>query len=203
MNAGRSISSRLTIWFSSVYFAGLALFGIAMWFNLEHTLTQTRVRTLERRADRLIEVLRKTEGDTPQQREKKFQAFAEATGGGLMEVFQPDRSRALPSPSQDAASFPWPQIRALRQRQVYRDIVRRPTLSGSGTPVALSVRSPDPDRRRAARRPISLCCARSAPACSGPCPLCLLFPLSAATSSAARPSGRSTRLPPRRVPSAS
>ncbi len=32
--AGRSISSRLTIWFSSVYFAGLALFGIAMWFNL-------------------------------------------------------------------------------------------------------------------------------------------------------------------------
>jgi heavy metal sensor kinase len=105
---GRSISSRLTIWFSSVYFAGLALFGIAMSFNLEHTLTQTRSRTLERRADRLIEVLRKTEGDTPQQREKKFQAFAEATGGGLMEVFQPDRSRALPSPSQDAANFPWP-----------------------------------------------------------------------------------------------
>jgi signal transduction histidine kinase len=107
--AGRSISSRLTIWFSSVYFAGLALFGIAMWFNLAHTLTQTRSRTLERRADRLIEVLRKTERDLPPQREKKFQAFAEATGGGLMEVFRPDRSRVLPSPSQDAESFPWPK----------------------------------------------------------------------------------------------
>jgi len=107
--AGRSISSRLTIWFSSVYFAGLALFGIAMWFNLEHTLTQTRSRTLERRADRLIEILRKTERDLPQEREKKFRAFAAATGGGLMEVFHPDRSRALPSPSQDAGNFPWPQ----------------------------------------------------------------------------------------------
>jgi heavy metal sensor kinase len=107
--AGRSISSRLTIWFSAVYFGGLALFGIAMWFNLEHTLTQTRSRTLDRRADRLIEVLRKTDRDSPQQREKEFRAFAEATGGGLMEVFRPDGSRALPSPSQDAGNFPWPK----------------------------------------------------------------------------------------------
>ena len=146
--AGRSISSRLTAWFSSVYFAGLALFGIAMWFNLEHTLNQTRSRTLERRADRLIEVLRKTEGDSPQ-REKKFRAFAEATGGGLMEVFRPDRSRALPSPSQDAVNFPWPRS-VLAGGDRYTEtsfggqpylVLERPWLSPSG-PFVLSVAAP-------------------------------------------------------------
>jgi heavy metal sensor kinase len=152
--AGRSISSRLTIWFSSVYFAGLALFGIAMWFNLEHTLTQTRSRTLERRADRLIEVLRKTEDDLPQQREKKFRDFAEATGGGLMEVFHPDRSRALPSPSQDAASFPWSKSAwprsALSGGDKYTEmsfggqpylVLERPWLAPAG-PFVLSVAAP-------------------------------------------------------------
>ena len=106
--AGRSISSRLTMWFSCVYFAGLVLFGTAMWFNLEHTLTLGRSRTLERRAERLVDALLKTEQDSPEQREKRFRAFAQATGGGLMEVFRPDGSRALPSPSQDARNFPWP-----------------------------------------------------------------------------------------------
>jgi heavy metal sensor kinase len=147
--AGRSISWRLTIWFSSVYIAGLALFGIAMWFNLEHTLTQTRSRTLDRRADRLIDVLRKTESDSPEQREKKFRAFAEATGGGLMEVFRPDGSRALPSPSQDATNFPWPKARpAGKDRyteatfggQPYL-VLEHPWLSPSG-PVVLSVAAP-------------------------------------------------------------
>ncbi len=51
--AYRSISLRLTIWFSSVFFAGLALFGAAMWLDLKDTLTSGRSRTLERRADRL------------------------------------------------------------------------------------------------------------------------------------------------------
>ncbi len=147
--AGRSISSRLTIWFSSVYFAGLALFGIAMWFNLEHTLTQTRSRTLERRADRLIEILRKTERDSSQERQKKFRAFAEATGGGLVEVFRPDRSRALPSPSQDAGNFPWPQS-ALSGGERYTEtsfdgqhylVLQRLWVSPAG-PFVLSVAAP-------------------------------------------------------------
>ena len=147
--AGRSISWRLTIWFSSVYIAGLALFGIAMWFNLEHTLTQTRSRTLDRRADRLIEVLRKTESDSQEPREKKFRAFAEATGGGLMEVFRPDGSRALPSPSEDAASFPWPKA-PLSGKDRYTEaafggqpylVLEHPWLSPSG-PIVLRVAAP-------------------------------------------------------------
>jgi heavy metal sensor kinase len=146
--AGRSISSRLTIWFSLVYFAGLALFGIAMWFNLQHTLTQTRSRTLERRADRLIEVLRRTESESPQQREKKFRDFAEATGGGLMEVFRPDGSRALPSPSQDAANFPWRRSASSGDRYAETSfggqpylVLERPWLSPAG-PFVLSVAAP-------------------------------------------------------------
>lgn len=149
VTAGRSISSRLTIWFSSVYFAGLALFGIAMWFNLEHTLSQTRSRTLERRAERLIEVLRKTEDDSPPQREKTFRNFAEATGGGLMEVFRPDRSRALPSPSQDAGNFPWPKS-ALSDGDRFSEVrlggqpylvLERRWVSPSG-PLVLSIAAP-------------------------------------------------------------
>ena len=56
--AYRSISLRLTIWFSSVFFAGLALFGAVMWLDLKDTLTSGRSRTLERRAERLGDLLR-------------------------------------------------------------------------------------------------------------------------------------------------
>ncbi len=108
MIANRSISLRLTIWFSSVFFAGLVLFGAVMWFDLERTLTSGRSRTLERRADRLSELLRDIAGDPEGQRAAKFQAFADATGGGLMEVFRRDETRAIPSPS--PAAFPWPEI---------------------------------------------------------------------------------------------
>jgi signal transduction histidine kinase len=109
LRAGRSISSRLTLWYSCVYLAGMVLFGAAMWFTLAHTLRNVRTRTLERRADRLIEVLRKTENDSPEQREKKVRTFAEATGNGLLEVFRPDGSRAVPSPGESARSFSWPK----------------------------------------------------------------------------------------------
>jgi hypothetical protein len=39
MIAQRSISSRLTMWFSSVLFVGLILFGAVMWFDLQNTLS--------------------------------------------------------------------------------------------------------------------------------------------------------------------
>jgi heavy metal sensor kinase len=108
--AYRSISLRLTIWFSSVFFAGLALFGAVMWLDLKDTLTSGRSRTLERRADRLGDLLRDTRADSPGQRARKFQAFADATGGGLIEVFQTNGSRAIPSPTAAAQAFPWPRV---------------------------------------------------------------------------------------------
>ena len=132
MIAHRSISLRLTTWFSSVLFAGLVLFGAIMWFNLDHTLTSSRSRTLERRVDRLLDLLRDTASDAPADRVRKFQAFADATGGGLIEVFHTDGSRALPSPTAAARAFPWPPIGPLTadrfsevtfQSQPYRVLV--------------------------------------------------------------------------------
>ncbi|MEI9976701.1 MAG: HAMP domain-containing protein [Ignavibacteriota bacterium] len=114
MIAYRSTSLRLTIWFSSVFFAGLALFGAVMWFDLDQTLTSGRSRTLERRAERLGDLLRDTKADPPAVRARKFQAFADATGGGLIEVFAPDGNRALPSPTPAAQAFPWPRVSGIK-----------------------------------------------------------------------------------------
>jgi signal transduction histidine kinase len=111
----RTISSQLTIWFSSVLFVSLTLFGVTMWFDLGHTLVAGRTRTLERRADRLDELLRSTEVEPAAARASKFLAFADATGGGLIQVLHRDGTFALPSPSA-AGSFPWPRLTGERDR---------------------------------------------------------------------------------------
>ena len=141
MIAYRSISLRLTVWFSSVFFAGLALFGAAMWLDLNDTLTSGRSRTLERRAERLSELLRDTQGEPPGERPRKFQAFADATGGGLVEVFATNGSRAIPSPTAAAQAFPWPPVSRIGadrfhevtyQGQPYR-MLEHPFSSGAET----------------------------------------------------------------------
>jgi heavy metal sensor kinase len=111
--AYRSISLRLTVWFSSVFFAGLALFGAVMWLDLNDTLTSGRNRTLERRLERLADLLRDTQQKEAGERARKFEAFADATGGGLIEVFRTDGTRALPSPTASAQAFPWPRVTPL------------------------------------------------------------------------------------------
>jgi heavy metal sensor kinase len=105
--AHRSISLRLTMWFSSVFIVGLGLFGAIMWFDLKETLTSGRSRTLERRVERLADLLSDTTADAPAVRRRKFQSFAEATGGGLIEVFRADGTRLFPSPTAAAQAFPW------------------------------------------------------------------------------------------------
>ena len=115
MLAQRSISLRLTIWYSGVSFAVLVLFGCGMWFVLKSTLTSGRSHTLERRADRLSDLLSDTQGLPAEQRGRKFQAFADATGGGLIEVFRANGGRALPSPSAESKVFPWPRAAAIDQ----------------------------------------------------------------------------------------
>jgi len=137
--AYRSISLRLTAWFSSVFFAGLALFGGVMWLDLHDSLTNSRSRTLARRADRLADLLTETQSDPPGERARKFQAFAEATGGGLVEVLETTGARALPSPTAASQAFPWPRAAGARsdrfsevvfQGQPYR-VLAHPFRSGS------------------------------------------------------------------------
>jgi len=115
--AGHSISSRLTVWFSSVFFGGLILFGALMWFNLRTTLMTGRVRTLERRADRLGELLRETASDPAAVRSRKLQAFADATGGGLIQILGRNGALAFPPPSQAAEDFPWPRFSNIDRQQ--------------------------------------------------------------------------------------
>ena len=111
MLTGRSsISLRLTIWFGGIFFLGWVLFGAAMWLNLKTTLTGERYQTLARRVDRLQELLRKTEGESQEDRSQDFKDFARATGNGLSEVLRADGSSVFPHPSEAARSFPWPAI---------------------------------------------------------------------------------------------
>jgi len=107
-----SISLRLTLWFGGIFFLGWLLFGAAMWFNLQSTLTGERYQTLSRRMDRLQDLLRKTQEESEEDRRQDFQDFAHATGNGLNEVFRADGSRAYPSPSAVARNFPWPNVKS-------------------------------------------------------------------------------------------
>jgi heavy metal sensor kinase len=107
-----SISLRLTLWFVVIFLLGWLSFGAAMWFNLKHTLADERYTTLSRRIERLQDLLKKTQGEEPVDRIQEFRDFSHATGNGLAEIFRPDGSRAYPSPSTAAQSFPWPAIPA-------------------------------------------------------------------------------------------
>ena len=158
MLARRSISLRLTIWYSGISFAVLALFGCGMWFVLQGTLTSGRSHTLERRADRLGDLLSNTDGLSLEQRARKFHAFADATGGGLIEVFRRNGERALPSPSADSKIFPWPRAawighdrfsEAAFQGQPYR-VLARPFSSDLGE-VVLCMAAPLENNRQVLR----------------------------------------------------
>ena len=145
-----SISLRLTLLFGGIFFLGWLLFGGAMWFNLQSTLTGERYQTLSHRFDRLQDLLRKTQGETEEDRRQDFQEFAKATGGGLSEVFRADGSRAFPSPSSAAREFPWPAVKSgdpERFVRVHSDgqsywVLMRPFTLGS-QPLYLVAASPE------------------------------------------------------------
>jgi heavy metal sensor kinase len=111
MNRQASISLRLTIWFGVFFFFGWLLFGTAMWGNLSRTLRNERHQTLERRVDRLQELLIKDQSAKDDDRYQDFSDFAHATGNGLSEIFRSDGARAFPSPSAAATAFSWPVVK--------------------------------------------------------------------------------------------
>ena len=144
-----SISLRLTAWFGIIFLTGWLLFGAAMWFNLKNTLTGERRQTLDRRIDRLQDLLRRDATLTTSERNDDFRDFASATGNGLIDVFQPSGTRLLPAPSTSAAAFPWPSVTGLaRDRfvpittggQPYWVLERLTTLNGE--PVVLAAAAP-------------------------------------------------------------
>lgn len=143
-----SISFRLTVWFGCIFLVGWVLFGAAMWINLKRTLVNERYLTLTRRIDRLQTLLEKAKKENIADLITDYQEFARATGGGLVEVFRADGSRALSSPTQAAREFPWPAIRAgSKERFVFapsRDfwvLMRR--ISVDGQPIYLAAAAPE------------------------------------------------------------
>jgi heavy metal sensor kinase len=145
-----SISLRLTLWFGAIFFLGWVLFGASMWLNLKNTLKGERRQTLGRRLDRLQELLDENRAQSPEDRAQAFASFARATGNGLSEIFRPDGTRAFPSPSPAAASFPWPKLapanaeRFVNVRsgdQPYWVLARNFTLEGQ--PLILAAAAPE------------------------------------------------------------
>jgi heavy metal sensor kinase len=114
-----SISLRLTIWFGAIFLTGWVLFGTAMWVNLKRTLTNERYLTLSHRIDRLRSLLDGEQNEDPTTRFEDLRDFAQATGGGLVEIFNADGSRAYPSPSSAAQSFPWPPVEPDKEEKFF------------------------------------------------------------------------------------
>ena len=81
-----------------------------MWVTLRITLRNERRQTLERRIDRLEELLEKDSSKNDADLAMDFKDFAHATGNGLAEIRRSDGSRAYPSPSRVALNFPWPAL---------------------------------------------------------------------------------------------
>ncbi len=107
-----SISLRLTLLFGAILLSGWFLFGAAMWFTLQHTLTAERERTLHRRLDRLQDLLHRDAAAGANTTLADFRDFASATGGGLVGIVAPSGARLWPSPSMASSTFPWPAITA-------------------------------------------------------------------------------------------
>ena len=105
----RSISLRLTIWFSVIFLGGFALFGAAMWFDLAYSLARGRDRTLHRRATRAVETIEAARNDE-QVRQTRLTQFADGTPeGNLIHIYDSAGRRLFPrTPS--PSDFPWPPL---------------------------------------------------------------------------------------------
>jgi heavy metal sensor kinase len=106
----KSISFRLTCWFSSIFLGGFVVFGVVMWFDLARELGIGRDRTLNRRATRCMELLTAIQNDDATRQAHKFEEFSDATPeGNLIHVYdkvgQP-LYEGTPAPP----DFPWPPL---------------------------------------------------------------------------------------------
>lgn len=145
-----SISLRLTIWFGAVLLSGWLLFGATMWFSLEHSLTAERHQTLDRRIDRLEELLQRDKKLRDSDRYDDFHDFASATGNGLMQIFRTSGSFYWRAPSVAADSFPWPTVEDVDHAKFLHVVAKgqpfwvlsRPSRIGS-EPVVLVAAAPE------------------------------------------------------------
>lgn len=106
----RSISVRLTFWFSAIFLCGFALFGVVMWCELAYSLSQGRDRTLNRRAARIAGLLESSSSDPPERRAARYAQLTDAIPeGNLIQVYTPAGLRLLPRLA-SPPDFPWPHL---------------------------------------------------------------------------------------------
>jgi signal transduction histidine kinase len=98
----------LTAWFGAFLLAGWILFGVSMGLVLKTTLTRERRQTLERRIDRMQDLIRRGAAENEQSQNDALKDFASATGNGLIEVLPANGILQGPAPSRAASAFPWP-----------------------------------------------------------------------------------------------
>jgi heavy metal sensor kinase len=104
----RSISFRLTCWFSGVFLAGFIAFGVTVWLDLAIQLSRGRDRTLSRRAMRCFDLLKSTWNDDTARRARKFEEFTDAMPeGNLILVHDAHGEREYADPA-SPTTFPWP-----------------------------------------------------------------------------------------------
>jgi heavy metal sensor kinase len=135
-----SISLRLTLWFSAIFLCGFVVFGVFIWFDLSASLSSGRDRTLGRRAERMVDLLKHEEKDSDTLLQAKYREFVEATPEGrLIQVYSIDGKRLLPPVEADGVQFPWPKVPSAAEYrshawigdQPYRVFVRSATLHGA------------------------------------------------------------------------
>jgi heavy metal sensor kinase len=155
MRLGLSISLRLTLWYSAIFLCGFIIFGVFIWFDLSASLSNGRDRTLGRRAERVVELIRNTENDSALLRQTKYKEFVEATPEGrLIQVYSLEGERLLPAAGPTALPFPWPKVPSTSTEshfdtwfggQPYRVFVRSGTLNNA--PVRIFVAGSLTDNR--------------------------------------------------------
>ncbi len=116
MKRRMSISLRLTLWFSTAFIFGYFVFGIVMYGELSYSLAAGRDKTLLRRADRAISLL-KSCGIGSAKCAQGFDAFASGTPeGNLVHVLDEHGKQVYPVTSDARDTFPWPANIASQDR---------------------------------------------------------------------------------------
>lgn len=106
----RSISFRLTCWFSGIFLAGFVAFGIAMYLDLALQLSLGRDRTLSRRAIRCYDLLRATQKRSAERRYSKLEEFTDAMPEGNLILVYDERGVRIYADPQSPPTFPWPTV---------------------------------------------------------------------------------------------
>jgi len=132
-HANWSIGARLTIWYSLVLLAGLALFGAGIWMVVTHSLSATVDETLAAQVKGVATVLQgEYEPGHPEHLREELSEYAEATPeGNLIEVRDPQGevvvgSRAVASATASSGHYRTLATNVSVQGHNYRVVVAAP-----------------------------------------------------------------------------